>query len=195
MNLHTGTVEEAAVATAAALANARVNRARSDGGGYSNAASPTSTPSPAAQRHPTASPQPSDFSFMDSSSLPGHMRGQFGMAQSHAMTTAPYASNVRPTSHPLNYGPPSVMEPSMKLESHGGSAGGSPHISSGWQSPAHMPLPSVNLGHTYAGPEYPPAPNMIYYAPGAGMRQQDVANGKYDYSFKPRNPDLWTTAM
>ncbi|KAL9046803.1 MAG: hypothetical protein Q9214_000456, partial [Letrouitia sp. 1 TL-2023] len=86
-NHHTGTVEEAAAATAAALASRPPNLAQqtsSDGGTYSDTASGTSTPSPGNRneslspsseipRIPPLNRQSSDLSFL-SGPLPQHLR-------------------------------------------------------------------------------------------------------------------------
>ncbi|KAI9890247.1 MAG: hypothetical protein M1814_004282 [Vezdaea aestivalis] len=128
-NHHTGTVEEAAAATAAALASrpapGRPGRPRSDGGNYSHTGSPVSTPSPG-HRSMSMSPaselppplpsmhrQATDFAYLASNGLPHHLRTDIPQASPRSSptgTTSSLGSNGlgtyrRPqaTSHPAAY--------------------------------------------------------------------------------------------
>lgn len=218
-NHHTGTVEEAAAATAAALATRtggsnRGGRQRSDGDQYSNNGSPTSTPSPG-QRTLSASPHSElapmnsmprhtgEFPYMNNSPLPGHLRGEYHMQNQQApSTTATFSNGMRPTSHPTGYGPPSILEPPANMERQSGSATGSPHMSSvGWQSPSHsMPSPSQSNGYVYPDPDpYGSGAmhqQMYYHASNSDMRRPQSTEPQGAYDIKPRmNEQLWTTAQ
>ncbi|KAF1997397.1 hypothetical protein P154DRAFT_284706 [Amniculicola lignicola CBS 123094] len=170
-NHHTGTVEEAAAATAAALASrqpATGRVARSDADEYSETASPLGTPSPH-ERPLSLSPaagmpagvvpamhrQTSDYAYMGQMNVPPHLRNEMPQPSprsSPSLTSQSYQSNVsgqRPaiTSHPSAYGPPPILEPPASAN-HGQSGGtssanGSPHMGAmGWQSPSQQALPS-----------------------------------------------------
>ncbi|KAF2178395.1 hypothetical protein K469DRAFT_695682 [Zopfia rhizophila CBS 207.26] len=182
-NHHTGTVEEAAAATAAALASraSAPNRtARSDAEDYSETASPLGTPSPH-ERPLSLSPaagmpagvvpgmhrQNSDYAYMGNMNVPPHLRNEMPQPSprsSPSLTSQSYASTVsnqRPaiTSHPSGYGPPPILEPPASAnhnQSGGtGSANGSPHMGTmGWQSPSQQALPSPGAGdNSYVYPE------------------------------------------
>lgn len=186
-NHHTGTIEEAAAATAAALAAAGVKPAgqtRSDADQMSGHGSPLSTPSPG-NRTTSMSPgmdmgngmqrHGGDFGYLQQpGTLPPHLR----VGSPSSTTSSGYApTNMRPTSHPTGYGPPPILEPSVEHSQPGsGSVSGSPHMSNvGWQSPSQVTSPSQNAaGYVYPDPgTYPPnaAPNMndMYYT---GAQQQ-----------------------
>jgi hypothetical protein len=199
-NHHTGTVEEAAAATAAALASrasAPSRAGRSDGGDFSETASPLGTPSPndrtmslsPANGMPAGVPglhrQGSDYAtYMGGMNVPLHMRHEMPQPSpraSPALTAQSYASSVsgpRPaiTSHPSAYGPPPILEPpaSANHNQSGGttSANGSPHMSAmGWQSPGQQPLPSPGgADHSY-GSAYPEQPQ--YQAQNGMYYQQN----------------------
>ncbi|CAG8980700.1 hypothetical protein HYALB_00007192 [Hymenoscyphus albidus] len=212
-NHHTGTVEEAAAATAAALAT-RSNHPgrRSDGEPYSNTGSPLSTPSPL-QRGQTASPNselaplnqgmprhPQEYQYMNNSPLPGHLRGEYHMANQPPPTTASFANSMRPTSHPNGYGPPSVLEPPSHDRQGGstnGSVNGSPHMSNaGWASPSHsMPSPSQSSSYVYPDPDYGSAAQMgqMYYANSNVRRPQSTEPDGYEV--KPRMTEMWAGAQ
>ncbi len=157
-NHHTGTVEEAAAATAAALASrpplGRTGRpTRSDGGEYSHTGSPLSTPSPGPRTMSLSPSAPlpaipsmprhhSDFAYMNAGSLPPHLRSDMrppSPRSSPAVTPTHQHHHLmsmggRPTintSHPASYGPPPVLEPPANLEQRpqSGSTSGSPHMS------------------------------------------------------------------
>lgn len=193
-NHHTGTIEEAAAATAAALAASRPGKhnglARSDGDHLSVHGSPMTTPSPA-QRNMSMSPSvdlsgaglarhANEFQYLQSNGLqngglPVHLR-----VGSPASTTSGGYTTVRPTSHPTGYGPPPILEPSLdQHQSAPGSATGSPHMSNaGWQSPAHMPSPphpGANYG--YAEPDYHhnAAMGQMFYGAAPHMRRPQSA--------------------
>lgn len=190
-NHHSGTIEEAAAATAAALAaskNKGMGPARSESDHMSNHGSPMTTPSPA-QRTMSMSPSvdlsgangfprhASDFQYLQQSgSLPVHLR-----VGSPVSSSSGGYNPMRPTSHPTGYGPPSIMEPNLEHNQGGSSsAGGSPHMSNiGWQSPSHMASPSQNnANYVYPDPDsYPSnhAMNQLYYSAAAHMRRPQSA--------------------
>ncbi|KAF2621597.1 hypothetical protein BU25DRAFT_463554 [Macroventuria anomochaeta] len=181
-NHHTGTVEEAAAATAAALASratAPSRTGRSDGGDYSETQSPLNTPSPndrtlslspangmPAGVVPAMHRQASDYAYMGGINVPPHMRSEMPQQSpraSPALTSQSYTSsvsNARPTitSHPSAYGPPPILEPPASAnhnQSGTGSANGSPHMANmGWQSPSQQALPSPGAADNgYVYPE------------------------------------------
>ena len=196
------------MATAAALAahagSNRGSRQRSEGESYSNAESPMSTPSPG-QRDLTASPHseaPSmashrgnDFSFVGNGPLAGHLRSEFSMSNQHSMSNAPYSNNIRPTSHPVGYGPPSVLEPPTSSDRQSGSASASPHLSSvGWQSPSNMASPTGSNGYAYPDTNaYGHAGNLVYY-PDSNIRRTQSSEPD-DYGMKPRMNEMWAAAQ
>lgn len=211
-NSHSGTVEEAAAATANALA-AQASRnaarvARSDGEPGSNHGSPLNTPSPG-QRHMSMSPSAelaaanamrnSDYSYVGNGSLPVHIRTDM---QSQSPTSAPgYPTGMRPTSHPTVYPPPPTLEPSIESHQSGtGSTGGSPHMGSvGWQSPSHMASPThSNSGNSYVYPD-PDQPflgsnnlGQMYYNSSAQIRRPTSTEpSSAGYDVKPRPNELW----
>ncbi|KAI1078107.1 hypothetical protein F5B20DRAFT_571839 [Whalleya microplaca] len=211
-NHHTGTVEEAAAATAAALAAQATKMGprsvRSDGEPVSNHGSPLNTPSPG-QRHMSISPSAelaaanamrnNDYSYMNNGSLPVHLRTDM---HSQSPTSAPtYTPGMRPTSHPSPYPPPPTLEPSVESHQSGtGSAGGSPHMGSvGWQSPSHMASPThSNNGNSYVYPDpdqpFPGAGmgGQMYYGTGAQIRRPTSTEpGSATYDVKPRPNELW----
>ncbi|GJC96670.1 hypothetical protein ColKHC_05496 [Colletotrichum higginsianum] len=115
-NHHTGTVEEAAAATAAALAargaTMKPNATRSDGDAMSNRGSPLTTPSPG-QRTLSMSPSAdsmhranSEFQYMGNSSLPVHLQRDMHVGSPASTSSGGYNTGMRPTSHPTSYGPP-----------------------------------------------------------------------------------------
>ncbi|EQK98245.1 zinc finger domain-containing protein [Ophiocordyceps sinensis CO18] len=196
-NHHSGTIEEAAAATAAALAASKtknVGHNRSDGDHISNHGSPMTTPSPA-QRAMSMSPSmdmsasngmgrhAGDFQYITQSGpLPPHLR----VASPASASGGGYTTNgIRPTSHPTGYGPPPTMEPS--LEQHraaSGSVGGSPHTTTvSWQSPSHLPSHFSSPSHNGAGYVYPEpdtyhhnaAMGQMYYGAAPQMRRSHGA--------------------
>lgn len=218
-NHHTGTVEEAAVATAAVLAtrtgSSRGGGRRSDGESFTG--SPISTPSPG-QRHLTASPNselapmsgmprhPAEYPYgsMSNSSLPTHLRDSYHAAGQAPPTTATFSNGMRPTSHPSGYAPPpSILEPPANMEQRQpGSASGSPHMShASWNSPSpHMPSPPP-ANYTYPDPDpYGGAMGMnqqhLYYQNSNMRRPQSTEPDQYD--MKPRmnnGNEMWTAAQ
>lgn len=182
-NHHTGTIEDAAAATAAALASratASSRTGRSEGDEYSETASPLGTPSPN-DRHLSMSPaggmsanvvpgmhrQNSDYAYMGSMNVPPHLRNEMPQPSPRAspsLTSQPYQPPVgaqRPaiTSHPSGYGPPPILEPPASANHNQAvgtsSANGSPHMAAmGWQSPSQQALPSPGPGdNAYVYPE------------------------------------------
>ncbi|KAG5998907.1 hypothetical protein E4U54_002103 [Claviceps lovelessii] len=199
-NHHSGTIEEAAAATAAALAASKAQkggtRTRADGDHITSShGSPMTTPSPShrtmsmspsmdmgaannVNRHPAA-----DFQYLpQTGSLPPHLRG---VGSPNSTSSNGYNNTMRPTSHPSTYGPPPILEPNLEQHQSGpGSTGGSPHMAAslGWQSPAHMPSPSQNgAGYVYPEPDtysHNAAINQIYYgAPAQIRRTQSTESG------------------
>ncbi|KAG5921338.1 hypothetical protein E4U53_003808 [Claviceps sorghi] len=192
-NHHSGTIEEAAAATAAALAASKAQkggtRTRADGDHItSSQGSPMTTPSPS---HRTVSMSPSmdmgaansvnrhpaaDFQYLpQTGSLPPHLRG---VGSPNSTSSNGYSNTMRPTSHPNTYGPPPILEPNLEQHQSGpGSTGGSPHMATsiGWQSPAHMPSPSQNgAGYVYPEPDtysQNAAINQMYYGGPSQIRR------------------------
>ncbi|KFY84711.1 hypothetical protein V500_09059 [Pseudogymnoascus sp. VKM F-4518 (FW-2643)] len=217
-NHHTGTVEEAAAATAAALASrAGSNRSgrgpRSDGEQYSATGSPMSTPSPGQRTHsmsPNAELAPmnmqrhmGDYPYMNNSSLPVHLRNDY--AQHVPMQNAPlpqqkqsqYPNSQRPTSHPTGYGPPQILEPPANPQSAGSASGGSPHMSNaGWHSPSNIPSPtSQSNGYVYPDPDPYGSGGMGHmYYPNSNIRRPQSTEPD-SYETKPRLNELWTAAQ
>ncbi|KAF5525356.1 Zinc finger protein with KRAB and SCAN domains 3 [Colletotrichum aenigma] len=210
-NHHTGTVEEAAAATAAALAarGAAAKPTRSDGDAMSNRGSPLTTPSPG-QRTLSMSPSAdnmhranAEFQYMGNSSLPVHLQRDMHVGSPASTTSAGYNNGIRPTSHPTGYGPPPTLEPSVEQHSGPGSAGGSPHMSSvGWQSPSHVPSPSHSSnggnGYTYPDPDaYPSAPSLggqMFYGNAGQVRRPQSTEPPTAYDIKGRQSELWAGA-
>ncbi|KAG6062867.1 hypothetical protein E4U32_001863 [Claviceps aff. humidiphila group G2b] len=198
-NHHSGTIEEAAAATAAALAASKAQkggtRTRAHGDHVSSQGSPiTTTPSPS-HRTLSISPSmelsatsnganrhPAEFQYLpQSGSLPPHLRG---VGSPNATASNAYGNGMRPTSHPTSYGPPPILEPNLdQHQASSGSTGGSPHMTSlGWQSPSHMPSPSQNgTGYVYPEPDtytQSASINHMYYgAPPQMRRPQNTESG------------------
>ncbi|KAI1005730.1 hypothetical protein K3495_g2488 [Podosphaera aphanis] len=219
-NHHTGTVEEAAAATAAALATrggtaTRSEHLRSDGEPYSNNASPISTPSPA-QRPLSASPNadlvpmhsnmhrhPVEYPYMNNSSIPGYLRSEYTMQSQSPAASSNFSNGMqsRPTSHPTSYGPPSILEPPTSNSGerqNNGSQSTSPHMGTvSWQSPAHnIPSPSASNGYVYPDPDPYGSGNMgqqVYYPNSSVRRPGSVEPEGFDV--KPRMNEMWTTAQ
>lgn len=219
-NHHTGTVEEAAAATAAALAvrNGGLGRrsdrhARSDGDQYSQNGSPMSTPSPG-QRNISISPNSElapigvmhrqEYPYMHSSSIPGHLRDGYHMQQQNqplAPVASSYSNSMRPTSHPGPYGPPPILEPPTNPP-NSGSANGSPHMSSvGWHSPQHMPSPSnQSNGYVYPDPDpYGAQINMgqmghMFYPNSNIRRPQSTEPDNYHDPKSRMQHEMWAGA-
>lgn len=218
-NHHTGTVEEAAAATAAALATrtggSRNGRAAtSDGEQYSQNGSPMSTPSPMQRNHsisPNSALAPlnamhrNDYSYMSNSSLPVHLRDNYHHMQQQSQivpVTSSYTNGMRPTSHPNPYGPPPILEPPTNAP-NSGSATNSPHMGTvgGWNSPAHMASPAGhNNGYVYPDPVDPYGAQVMghmsghMYYPNSNIRRpQSTEPDNYDP--KPRmQHEMWATA-
>ncbi|KUJ07353.1 uncharacterized protein LY89DRAFT_766533 [Mollisia scopiformis] len=177
-NYHTGTVEEAAAAatataTATATAGALATRSGSNRGGRQRS---DREPSPS-QGNLSTSPNselapmngiprhPGEYQDMNSSPLPGYLRGEYHVPPT-VPATASFSNSRLPTSHPTGYGSPSILEPPANMEQRQpGSASGSPYMSSvGWQSPSqNMPSPSQSNGYVYPDPDL--------YGSGAAMNQ------------------------
>jgi hypothetical protein len=175
---------------------------RSEGEHASNHGSPLSTPSPA-QRAMSMSPaavapdmsmgnQMQQHQYMSNSSLPSHLRDIH--AASPTSTASSAYNNVRPTSHPTGYGPPSTLEPNIESHQGPGSAVGSPHLSSaGWQSPSHVPSPQSGNGYVY--PEPDAYSTQLFYQSAAQVRRTGSAEpGSATYD-KPRQSELWAGAQ
>jgi hypothetical protein len=216
---HTGTVEEAAVATAAALAGRpphSAQRSRSDGDAFSDTLSNQSVSHPS-RRNTSASPATdippisllprqggSDYGFMGGRSLPPHMRTDF---QPHSPRSSPgstppsvssFGSSLnRPslTSHPAMFGPPPTLEPPANHEPRSsGSAGGSPHLSSmGWQSPTQMgsPGPSEPFGY----PDSHFGNSHWSYHNSAMRRPQSTEPDQYETKPRMMSSEVWSAQM
>jgi len=187
-NHHTGTIEESAAATAAALASRASMHgrgSRSDGEDYSDTKSPMGNPSPndrpnsvsPATMHggvPALQRQSSDSYYMNAinngMTMPPHMRNEMANhsprpvspANSHAYMPVNGGRQTL-TSHPVPYSLPNTLEPPTANGSQNGSVGGSPHLSGGgWQSPSHQSLPGAQQ------PDYSyPDPNTQQYVQNA----------------------------
>lgn len=215
-NHHTGTVEEAAAATARALASRGPEHHRRSSGGtnYSEAtASPLSigTPSPSDRSDfelsPTSLPhipsldrQSSSLSYGDP--LPPHLRPGLQQPSPRSSPTAssPALSafggpsgqmhRLSHTSHPTHATHPilPVLEPPANYELRSGS--GSPHLSTpgGWQSPVAPGMPSP-MGSDYHGySEQPPPSNVPLYLAHSNMRRPtSMEPDSYDLG-RPRLP-------
>ncbi|GAB7350463.1 hypothetical protein MBLNU459_g1063t1 [Dothideomycetes sp. NU459] len=189
-NHHTGTIEESAAATAAALASRasmQTRGSRSDGEEYSDGKSPLPTPSPhdrpvsvspagGMNNVPTLQRQSSDYymnAINNGMTMPPHMRNAMqnhsprsaSPANSHYSLPSNASQQRQPmTSHPGAYPLPSTLEPpTTNPPSQNGSVGGSPHMTgSGWQSPAHQTMPGAQQSD-YAYPD----PNTQQYVQNA----------------------------
>jgi hypothetical protein len=211
-------VEEAAAATAAALASRAsvVSRStRSEADEYSPHHSPIATPSPN-ERPMSMSPSTgmgnipplhragSDIGY--GMPIPGHLRNELQPSprSSPALTSQPYMTAVPQAQrgpmtshpHPASYGPPQVLEP--PTQTHSGqstNATGSPHMGAvGWQSPSHqgMPSPNPGEGYVYPEPQYNTAQANIYYQ-NNGMRRPNSAEPDH---YDPRQPGhMWTQTV
>ena len=219
-NHHTGTVEEAAAATAAALASRPTGRpggGRSDGATLSEAGSPRATLSP---DHRTVSLSPgtelprisemhrqnSEYSYLTNVSVPPHMRADMQRPSPQPSPSSPSISSLnghhhRPslTSHPSGYAPPHTLEPPTHQEPRQpGSASGSPHIGSvGWQSPTHpsRASPGPNGSYVYPEPPYGSTAPQIYY-PDSNIRRPQSTEPE-NYETKPRlmNGEIWSAPV
>lgn len=214
-NHHTGTVEEAAAATAAALASrsaAKPGGSRSEGGALSE--SPRGTPtadlramslSPGAEqpRAQNSHRAGSDYSYMTNVSVPPHMRAdmqrpapQPSPPSSSASLSSHPASQHRPslTSHPSAYGPPSTLEPPTHQDARPtGSTGGSPHMPNvGWQSPPHpgMASPGTAGAYVYPEPGYGGSAPQLYY-PNSNIRRPSTEPENYETKPRFMNGDMW----
>lgn len=215
-NHHTGTLEEAAKATAEALARGAAlltaantrSKPRSEGEQGSIQQSPVSTPSPS-QRTMSMSPA-TDMANMNNmaygmtnSSLPVHLRGDVHVGSPASTVSTGYNGNMRPTSHPTGYGPPQTLEPNIEHQQGPGSAGGSPHMSSvGWQSPSHVASPTHSAtgnGYMYPDPQdYPASQAMghMFYNSGNTARASGSAEpGSTPYDSKAIKNELWAGAQ
>ncbi|KAL2113567.1 hypothetical protein VUR80DRAFT_3494 [Thermomyces stellatus] len=183
-NQHVGTIEEAAAATAAALAS-RMNGTKagvkSESDHLSGHGSPVTTPSPS-QTNVTMSPssqlessamdrQPRDFQqYVANSSLPAHLRNDLQMGSPTSSSAGGFNNGARPTSHPTSY-PPPILEPNTDTFF------GTPF---GGLSPSRSGSPSQNGGSTpfmYPDPDQtsPGSMNQLYYTqPPQGRRPQSA---------------------
>ncbi|KEZ40350.1 Uncharacterized protein SAPIO_CDS8197 [Scedosporium apiospermum] len=186
-NQHIGTIEEAAAATAAALASRMngVKGIKAEIEQLSSHISPVTTPSPgqrnlsmspSAQLDGTGLPRQDFQQYVTNSSLPAHLRSDIHIGSPTSTTSAGY-NPIRPTSHPTSY-PPPTLEPSVESHNSGpGSASGSPHMSSlGWQSPTHSGSPSQSSANAfmYPDPDYQTTTNnmnQFYYAHTGQIRR------------------------
>ena len=142
--------------------------------------------------------------YVGNTSLPAHLRNDLHTGSPTSTTSAGFANNVRPTSHPTTYGapPPTTLEPSIENGQGPGSAAGSPHMSSvGWASPSHgvgSPVHSNNGNGSYVYPDpdqgYPnnaAAQGQLFYSAAMGLQRPGSAEpGAATYN-KPRQGELW----
>ncbi|KAH6699903.1 zinc finger protein, partial [Leptodontidium sp. MPI-SDFR-AT-0119] len=160
-NHHTETIQEAAIATAVALAtragSSRGGRQRSDGEQYSNNRSPMSTLSPS-QRHLTTSPYSKldhlnshlgEYQYINNNHLSGYVQGGYHMQGQQPTTTASYSNGMRPTSHATVYGSPSILEPPTNSDRRLGST-----VSSLYMNSAGYQSLSQSNANMYPDPEY-----------------------------------------
>ncbi|KAL8920121.1 MAG: hypothetical protein Q9208_006474 [Pyrenodesmia sp. 3 TL-2023] len=214
-NHHTGSVEEAAAATAAALASrppTLTHQTSSEGGNYTDTASATSTPSPGrrnssispsseAARMPNMSRPSVDYSYLNSGPLPHHLRHDLQPSSLRSSpsigspTLSAYGGGAPPgpgqhrpslTSHPAMYGPPPVLEPPTHPEHrHSGSSGSSPHLSSVGWQ---SPVPGMGspARDAYAYPEPPFAQAAPHlYYPNSNLRRPQSTEPD-QYETKPQ---------
>lgn len=206
-NHHTGTVEEAAAATAAALASRPTGHGHdveAEAAGHSDAGSATSertqSRSPRNESpHVPSLPRQTDYP----GSLPPHMRGEYSQPSSRSPTStaSPTLSSfggpqqrTSTTSHPSLYGPPLTLEPPTNHEHRPlGSVTGSPHIGSmGWHSPLHSGMPSPGPVEHYTYQEIPyGTPTSHHYYPNSSIRRGQSQDS--DYDMKPRmvGGEMW----
>ncbi|KAI4734813.1 hypothetical protein E4T50_14661 [Aureobasidium sp. EXF-12298] len=210
-NHHTGTIEESAAATAAALASRasmQTRGSRSDGEEYSENKSPMPTPSPH-DRPVSVSPaggmngvaalqrSTSDY-YMNAMNggmtMPPHMRNEMAThsprsaspANSHYSMPSSASQARQPlTSHPGAYPLPSTLEPpTTNPPSQNGSVGGSPHMGgSGWQSPAHQ-----SIGGAQQADYSYPDPNTQQYVQNAQNLYYQNQNMRRPQSTDPMDP-------
>ncbi|KZF24926.1 hypothetical protein L228DRAFT_236083 [Xylona heveae TC161] len=223
-NHHTGTVEEAAAARAAALATRPGGRApgapHSEQGSFSNTVSPHSTPSPG-QRTTSVSP-PGDlppiptlqrphaeYTYMSNgpmpaAPLPPHLRGdlQQPMSRPASASLSSYgASQPRPslTSHPSGYGPPPTLEPPPTADHRQPtSANGSPHATNmAWPSPTHAGLVTPTPGEPYVYPEplYSASASHLYYPASNMRRPQSTEPEAYDPRARMQGEPSWAAPV
>ncbi|KAL2350160.1 hypothetical protein BJ546DRAFT_1031895 [Cryomyces antarcticus] len=209
-NHHTGSIEESAIATAAALAT-RANQpgrpAHLEGDEYSDTKSPMPTPSPNEQPAnlspsagmsgvPSMHRQSSDFGYLTGlnggMNVPPHLRSELSQPSprsSPSVSSQSYISGGAPqqrpslTSNPSGYGPPTILEPPTNTN-QSASANGSPHMGAmSWQSLSHQSL-SPNAGEAYIYPEPPAqygnATQHMYYPNSSIRRVESVGQFPHD---------------
>ena len=212
---HSGTVEESIAATSATLASRPPNqtpRTRPDGTAYSDTGSARSSPtsdmkpgsgSPPGSDLPQISHiprQPGDFNYLNSGSIPPHLRGDFGQNSPRSGSQSPSLSGFgmpssRPsfTSHPNMYGPPAPLEPPTSADQRSsGSASGSPHLSGiGWQSPSQtgMGSPVPGQGYGYPDPYEIQAPHL--YNSYQQRRPQSTEPDQYELKPRMGPNEMW----
>ncbi|KAL8968945.1 MAG: hypothetical protein Q9183_002234 [Haloplaca sp. 2 TL-2023] len=222
---HNGTVEEAAAATAAALATRPPTLAQqtsSEGCEYPDTASGTSTPSPG-RRNASLSPtseaprlanmnrRSADFSYLPPGAFPHHLRHDLQSPSSRSSPSIgsptlsayggpPPASNQhRPslTSHPVMYGPPPVLEPPTHPEHrHSGSSGSSPHLSSmGWQSPIPGMGSPTRDAFAYPEPPYAQVAPHLYYPNSNLRRPQSTEPDQYETKPRMAGGEVWAGSV
>ncbi|KAI9780773.1 MAG: hypothetical protein M1839_006561 [Geoglossum umbratile] len=220
-NHHTGTVEEAAAATAAALASRSTagRPGRPTRSPTSNlTASPLTTPSPAGRDLSISPPhdlsvavsmhrQAAEYSFYSSNgTLPPHLRNDIQQSNSRSSSGSPslpsLGASQRPqpnTSHPTGFGLPPILEPPTNMEQRQpGSVSGSPHMSNGgWQSPSHHGMASPTQGEAFCYPEHFPTSTPLtgphlYYQNSNIRRPQSTEPPADGYDNNRRMPEVWS---
>ncbi|KHJ34765.1 putative c2h2 and c2hc zinc finger [Erysiphe necator] len=216
---HTGTVEEAAVATNAVLANRsgasiRNSQLHSEKDLNSNNPSPVSTPSPG-HRTITASPhselapisgsmhrQSSDYSYISNTSLPSHLRSVYNISNQNPTASSSFPNSIssRPTSHQNSYESPAVIDSTVANNSDrqlsNTQNNNSQTSSVSWQSTGPNMLSPSSNGYVYPDPDTYGSNNInqqIYY-PNSNMRRSGSTEPD-SYEIKPRLNELWTTAQ
>jgi len=208
-SLHTGTLEDAARATAEALARganaaaAARTKPRSESDHTSNQGTPMASPAPGSPGTDLANMN--NMGYLSNNSIPPHLRGDVQIASPSSTTSSGYNNGMRPTSHPSGYGPPQTLEPSLDQHQQGpGSAIGSPHaLSAGWASPGAVGSPNHSpsaSAYVYPDPEGYPAgsSSMQMFTYGNAPQQRrpgstEPGPGSYDVK-PPRQGEIWASA-
>ncbi|EAT86008.2 hypothetical protein SNOG_06177 [Parastagonospora nodorum SN15] len=170
-NHHTGTVEEAAAATAAALASraaAPSRTGRSDGGDYSENASPLNTPSPGDR---TLSMSPANG--MPAGVVPGMHRQATDYAYMGGMNVPPHMRSEMPQPSPR-------ASPALTTQSY----------SSALPSPGQ-----ADNGYVYPEPQYGNTQNSMYYQNHNIRRPNSTEPDHYNANPQRMGNDLWAPAV
>ncbi|RKF61735.1 Zinc finger protein 420 [Erysiphe neolycopersici] len=215
---HTGTVEEAAVATNAALANrggasVRTNLGHIEKNPNSKNPSPILTPSPG-QRTVSVSPnsdlvpinasmhrQSTDYSYISNGSLPVHLRSEYGIPNQTSIGPTTFSNmSSRPTSHPSSYDSPAIMGSSTANTSDRQLSNcqnnNSQNNTVNWQTTGPNMLSPTSNAYVYPDPDTYGSNTIgqqMYY-PNSNLRRPESTEPEV-YDIKPRMNELWTTAQ